>query len=155
MSTTKQDKPAEAPVAGAEFEPGRDEHATSAEFEGSAEGRNEAIDQHDQGVAVEIKSGFGHQVTDDGVVILPDEAEGKTPGGLIIPDAAKKRIQTGVVLALGPGKTHENGFVKKPSCKVGQRVLYGRYAGEQIELKHRGRDVILMRQHDIRLVMGI
>lgn len=148
------EKPAEPPVAGAEFSVDHDDHGTSAEFEGTPEGQNQALDRDDQGVAVEIKSRFPHEVVDDGVVIFPDEEASLTKGGIFLPDLAKKRLQSGRVLALGPGKMHENGFLQKPSYKVGQRVLFGKYAGEQIELTYQGRKVLLMRQHNVRLVFG-
>lgn len=150
MSADAKQK-AEPPVAGSEF---RTDAGPSEDFETTPEGSNEQIDRDDQGAAVEIKSNpFPHEVTDDGVVVLPDEAATKTPGGLIIPNVAQKRIFTGRVLAVGPGKTYESGFLKKPTFKAGARVLYGRYAGEQLDLKFQGRDVILMRIHDVRLVL--
>lgn len=144
----------EPPVAGGEFSSHADDHGTSAEFQGSPEGGNDLLDRDDQAVAVEILSAFPHKVMDDGVVVLPDEAESQTKGGLIIPDVAKKRIQTGRVLAMGPGKVLQDGTYPKPQFKVGSKVLYGRYAGEQVDLKHAGRDIVLMRHHDVRLVLG-
>lgn len=142
---------AEPPVGGAEF---ATEAGPNPDFEGSHEGANDQIDRDDQGAAVEIKTAFPHAVTGDGCVVLPDEAESVTKVGLIIPDVAKKRIQTGRVLALGPGKMHPNGYLEKPAFKAGSRVLFGKYAGEQLSLTYNGREVLLMRQHDVRLVLG-
>ena len=105
-----------------------------------------------QEAAVEVGA-FLHRVTQDGVVVLPDEAADKTKGGILIPDVAKKRLQIGTVLAVGPGKMTDGVFVK-PECKEGDRITYGRYAGEEIVLKHDGREVLLLRDHDVRIILA-
>ena len=82
----------------------------------------------------------------DRVVVRPQEAEEKTAGGLFIPDTAKEKPQRGTVLAVGPGKV-ENGTKIDMSVKEGDTVLYGKYAGTEIQLD--GDDVMIMRESDI------
>ena len=82
----------------------------------------------------------------DRVVVRPQEADEKTAGGLFIPDTAKEKPQRGTVLAVGPGKV-ENGTKIDMSVKEGDTVLYGKYAGTEIQLD--GDDVMIMRESDI------
>ena len=82
----------------------------------------------------------------DRVVVRPQEAEEKTAGGLFIPDTAKEKPQRGTVLAVGPGKV-ENGTKIDMTVKEGDTVLYGKYAGTEIQLD--GDDVMIMRESDI------
>ncbi len=67
------------------------------------------------------------------VLIEPLEREDKLPSGLVIPDTAKEKPQEGKVVAVGPGK-YEDGELVKPSVKVGSRVLYKRYGGDEIRV---------------------
>ena len=78
----------------------------------------------------------------DRVVIKAAEAEEKTKSGLYIPDNAKEKPQRGVVMAAGPGKKDEPTVVK-----VGDTVLYGKYAGTEISVE--GKDYLIMREADI------
>ncbi len=82
----------------------------------------------------------------DRVLILPNPAEEKTAGGLIIPDTAKERPLAGKVVAVGPG-TQE----VKMEVKVGDRVLYGKYAGQEIHVE--GEDYLIMKQADILAII--
>lgn len=82
----------------------------------------------------------------DRVVVKPLEAEEKTAGGLIIPDTAKEKPQRGTVLAVGPGKV-ENGTKVDMSVKEGDTVLYGKYAGTEVQLDTE--DALIMRESDI------
>jgi chaperonin GroES len=82
----------------------------------------------------------------DRVVVRPQAADEKTAGGLYIPDTAKEKPQRGTVLAVGPGKV-ENGTKIDMSVKEGDTVLYGKYAGTEIQLD--GDDVMIMRESDI------
>lgn len=82
----------------------------------------------------------------DRVLVQPEEAEEKTQSGIIIPDTAQEKPQRGVVKAVGPGK-YENGQKIDMSVKEGDKVLYGRYAGTELELD--GGDYIIMRENDI------
>ena len=78
----------------------------------------------------------------DRVLILTNPAEEKTAGGLIIPDTAKEKPLAGKVVAVGPG-TSEG----KMEVKVGDEVLYGKYAGTEINVD--GTDYLIMKQSDI------
>ena len=78
----------------------------------------------------------------DRVIIEPAQAEEKTAGGIIIPDTAKEKPQKGIVLAVGEGKKDE-----PMTVKVGETVLYGKYAGTEISVE--GSDYLIMRESDI------
>ena len=85
----------------------------------------------------------------DRVVIKPAPAEEKTKGGIIIPDTAKEKPQRGEVVAVGPGK--EGKDEKKMTVSVGDIVLYGKYAGQ--EMNYEGTDYLIMREDDILVIM--
>jgi chaperonin GroES len=84
---------------------------------------------------------------DDRVVVEPLEAEDKTAGGILLPDTAKEKPQRGKVLAVGPGKANDDGKRIAIGVAVGDTVLYGRYAGNDIEIG--GKDIKIMRESDI------
>ena len=78
----------------------------------------------------------------DRVLVEPAVAEVKTAGGIIIPDTAKEKPQRGTVIAVGTGKKDE-----PMTCKAGDTVLYGKYAGTEIQVD--GKDYLIMRESDI------
>jgi len=78
----------------------------------------------------------------DRVVVKPLEAQEKTASGIIIPDSAKEKPQRGTVVAAGPGTKDD-----KMEVKVGDVILYGKYAGTEISLD--GVDYLIMKQTDI------
>ncbi|MDP4291390.1 MAG: co-chaperone GroES [Bacteroidota bacterium] len=82
----------------------------------------------------------------DRVLVEPAAAELKTAGGIIIPDTAKEKPQKGVVVAVGNGKKDEPITVKE-----GDTVLYGKYAGTEINLD--GKDYLIMRESDILAII--
>jgi len=82
----------------------------------------------------------------DRVIIKPATADEKTKGGIIIPDTAKEKPQRGEVIAVGPGK---DGNLM--TVQVGDSVLYGKYAGQ--EINHEGHDYLIMREDDILVVI--
>ncbi len=84
---------------------------------------------------------------DERVVVEPVEAEEKTAGGIVLPDTAKEKPQRGTVLAVGPGKLLESGDRSALSVAVGDEVIYGKYAGSDIEVD--GREVKILRESDI------
>jgi chaperonin GroES len=84
---------------------------------------------------------------EDRVVVEPLEAEEKTAGGILLPDSARERPQRGRVLAVGPGKTNEDGKRVAMAVAVGDEVLYGRYAGNEVKLGEK--EVKIMRESDI------
>ena len=83
----------------------------------------------------------------DRVLIEPQEAQTKTAGGIYIPDTAKEKPQQGKVIAVGPGKKDE-----PMEVKAGDVVLYGKYAGTELELD--GTKYLIMRQSDVLAIIG-
>ena len=83
----------------------------------------------------------------DRIVVKAIEAEMTTPGGIVLPDTAKERPQTGEVIAVGPGKTLDNGTLAAVDVKVGDKVVYSKYGGTEIKVG--GEDVMILRQDDI------
>ena len=83
----------------------------------------------------------------DRVLILPAPAEEKTVGGIIIPDTAKEKPLKGEVVAVGQGTKDEEMVLK-----VGDTVLYGKYAGTALE--NEGKEYLIMRQSDVVAVLG-
>jgi chaperonin GroES len=88
----------------------------------------------------------------DRVVIQPLEAEAKTKGGILLPDTAKEKPQEGKVVAVEKGKTLDNGSVQAPEVKVGDKVLYGKYSGNEITTKD-GDELLIMREEDILAII--
>ena len=82
----------------------------------------------------------------DRVIVKAAAAEEKTAGGIIIPDTAKEKPQRGVVIAAGPGKKDE-----PVTVKAGNTVLYGKYAGTEIQID--GEDFLIMRESDILAIV--
>ena len=83
----------------------------------------------------------------DRVLIIPAAAEEKTIGGIIIPDTAKEKPQKGEVVAVGQGTKDEEMIPK-----VGDTVLYGKYAGTELEMD--STKYLIMRQSDVVAVLG-
>ena len=83
----------------------------------------------------------------DRIVVKALEAETRTSGGIVLPDTAKERPQTGEVLAVGPGKTMDNGSVAPMEVKVGDKVVYSKYGGTEIKVD--GEEYIILRQDDV------
>jgi chaperonin GroES len=84
---------------------------------------------------------------DDRIVVEPVEAEEKTAGGILLPDTAKQKPQRGIVLAVGPGKLSDKGQRTAVSVVKGDEVIYGRYAGNDIQVERR--EVKILRESDI------
>ena len=83
----------------------------------------------------------------DRVLILPMAAEEKTIGGIIIPDTAKEKPLQGKVIAVGNGTKDE-----EMTIAVGDQVLYGKYAGTELEFE--GEKYLIMRQSDVLAILG-
>ena len=83
----------------------------------------------------------------DRIVVKAIEAETTSRGGILLPDTAKERPQTGEVLAVGPGRTLDNGTTVALEVKVGDKVVYSKYGGTEIKIG--GEEVIILRQDDI------
>ncbi|GIK20180.1 MAG: co-chaperone GroES [Leptolyngbya sp. PLA2] len=72
---------------------------------------------------------------EDRIVVKPVEQESKTSSGLYLPETAKERPMQGDVVAVGPGKLLENGKRAQPTVGKGDRVVFGKYAGTEVEIK--------------------
>jgi chaperonin GroES len=84
----------------------------------------------------------------DRVLVKRLENEEKTsPGGIIIPDTAKEKPQEGEVVAVGPGKTKDDGSVSPMNVKAGDRILFGKYSGTDVKIDDE--DYLIMREDDI------
>ena len=83
----------------------------------------------------------------DRVVVKAELAEETTASGIILPDTAKEKPQVGVVLAVGPGKVNDSGNLVKPNLKKGDKVLYGKYSGNEVTIDNE--DVLIMRESDM------
>ena len=88
----------------------------------------------------------------DRVLVKRVQEEQKTKGGIIIPDTAKEKPVQGEVMAVGSGKVQDNGTVRKLDVKVGDRVLFGKFAGTDIKLD--GEEHLILREDDIMGVVG-
>jgi len=84
----------------------------------------------------------------DRVVVRRSEEEEKTSGGIILTGSAKEKPSQGEVVAVGPGKTLENGDVQPPAVKVGDKVVFGRYADSNT-IKDGSEELIIMSESDI------
>ena len=83
----------------------------------------------------------------DRVVIRPIEREQMTKGGILLPDTAKEKPQEGEIIAAGPGKITDDGNRVAMDVKVGDRVIYARYAGTDIKIDNE--ELIIARESDI------
>ncbi len=73
---------------------------------------------------------------EDRVLIKPDNPETKTESGIFLPESAKEKPIQGRIIAVGPGKMLDNGERVRPSVKKGDTVVFGKYAGSEIEIKN-------------------
>jgi chaperonin GroES len=83
----------------------------------------------------------------DRILVKRIEEEEKTAGGLFIPDTAKEKPQQGLVVAVGAGKILEDGSVRKLDVKAGDKVLFNKYAGNDIKID--GIEHLIMREDDV------
>ena len=83
----------------------------------------------------------------DRVLIKRIEEQETVKGGIIIPDTAKEKSQEGEVVAVGTGKTLENGSVTPLEVKAGDRILFGKYSGSEIKLE--GQDYLILGEDEI------
>jgi len=83
----------------------------------------------------------------DRVIVRRVAEETKTKGGLHIPDTAKEKPVEAIVLAVGNGKVLEDGTVRKLDVKEGDRILFGKYTGNEVKLD--GEDALILREDDI------
>lgn len=83
----------------------------------------------------------------DRIIVKRLEGEEKTKGGIIIPDSAKEKPMEGKVIAVGKGKLNDNGERSAPDVKVGDTVLFSKYAGTEVKID--GDEHLIMREDDI------
>lgn len=88
----------------------------------------------------------------DRILVKRLESEEKTASGIIIPDNAKEKPMEGEVIAIGNGKVLDNGSTHKPDLKVGDAILFGKYAGSEVKLG--GIEHLVMREDDILGVLS-
>lgn len=88
----------------------------------------------------------------DRIIIKVVEAEEKTASGIVLPEKAKEKPQEGEVMAVGTGKVLDNGTKIDLEVKVGDKVIYSKYAGAEVKLD--GQDYLILRQDDILGIMG-
>ncbi|WP_305909160.1 co-chaperone GroES [Methylomarinum sp. Ch1-1] len=88
----------------------------------------------------------------DRVIVKRVAEETKTAGGIVLPGSAAEKPSEGEVLAVGNGKTLDNGQVRAMEVKVGDRVLFGKYSGTEVKVD--GEEVIVMREEDIMGILG-
>ncbi len=89
---------------------------------------------------------------DDRVLVKPIESESKTASGIFLPESAKEKPVRGQVVAMGPGKLLDNGNRAQMSVKKGDTVVYGKYAGTEVELKKD--KFLILRESELLGVIG-
>ncbi len=86
------------------------------------------------------------------IVIKVLESEEKTKSGIVLPDTAKEKPQMGEILAVGSGKTLENGQKVPMEVKVGDKVLFAKYAGTEVKLD--GEEYMVLKESDVLAIIG-
>jgi len=87
----------------------------------------------------------------DRILVKRIDAEEKTSSGLIIPDAAKEKPMEAEVIAVGSGRVTKDGKVRAMTIQVGDRVLFGKYTGDEVKLD--GTEHIILREEDVLAVI--
>lgn len=88
----------------------------------------------------------------DRVFVKVSASEEKTAGGILLPDTAKEKPQIGEVIQVGPGKRNDDGTRQAPEVKVGDKVLYSKYAGTDVKLSND--EYVLLSEKDILAVVS-
>ncbi len=86
------------------------------------------------------------------VIVKAVEQEEKTASGIYLPDTAKEKPNQGEVLAVGPGRIAEDGKTVPMNVKAGDRVLYGKYSGQEVKLD--GVEYLIIKESDIYAIVG-
>jgi chaperonin GroES len=81
------------------------------------------------------------------LVVLPDDPEEITAGGIVLPDSAREKPQKGKVIATGPGKLLDSGKRGEMSAKKGDVVFYGKYSGSEVDID--GQTYVIIRENDL------
>ncbi|MCF7986011.1 MAG: co-chaperone GroES [Methylovulum sp.] len=88
----------------------------------------------------------------DRVIVKRVEEEKMTAGGIVLPGSAAEKPSQGIVLAVGNGKALDNGSIRALEVKVGDKVLFGKYSGNEVKVD--GEEIIVMREEDIMGILG-
>ena len=83
----------------------------------------------------------------DRVVVRRTEEETKSAGGIVIPDSAAEKPSQGEVVAVGPGKKLDNGAIQEVDLRVGDKILFGQYAGSTVKLE--GEELLIMNESEV------
>jgi chaperonin GroES len=83
----------------------------------------------------------------DRIFVKVSESQERTAGGILLPDTAKEKPQVGEIVAVGPGKRNDDGSYQALEVKIGDKVLYSKYAGTDIKLG--GEEYVLLSEKDI------
>ena len=83
----------------------------------------------------------------DRIVVRCTEEETKSAGGIVIPDSAAEKPSQGEVIAVGPGKKLDNGAVQEVDLEVGDKILFGQYAGSSVKLD--GEELLIMNESEV------
>ena len=87
-------------------------------------------------------------------VVVKREEDSTSAGGIVIPDTASTEKSTrGEVIAIGPGEVMKDGSIRKLTVKVGDKVLFGKYAGTEIKLDNKKEEYVVMREEDILAIV--
>ena len=97
------------------------------------------------------KTALKLQPLGDRVVVEREESEGRTAGGIVLPDTAKDKPSRGTIVAVGDGKLLEDGSRSKLQVKIGDRVLFSMYGGDQVKLGEQ--ELLLMREDDVLAII--
>ncbi|BCG49726.1 co-chaperone GroES [Candidatus Profftella armatura (Diaphorina cf. continua)] len=87
----------------------------------------------------------------DRVIVKRVDQETKTASGIVLPETAAEKPDQGEVLAIGTGKILEDGRIRPLAIKVGERVLFGKYAGQSVKVD--GQELLVMREEDLFAVI--
>jgi len=87
----------------------------------------------------------------DKVLIRPLEREERTKGGIVLPDTAKEKPVQGEVIAVGPGRTSDEGELIPVEVKKGDRIIYGKYSGTQVKVD--GEEYLIVREAEILAIV--
>ncbi|MBP0592960.1 co-chaperone GroES [Paraburkholderia sp. LEh10] len=87
----------------------------------------------------------------DRVIVKRLDQETRTASGIVIPDSAAEKPDQGEIVAVGPGRRSDDGKRIEPDLKVGERVLFGKYAGQSVKVD--GNELLVLREEDIVAVV--
>ena len=87
----------------------------------------------------------------DRVIVRRLEEERTSPGGIVIPDTAAEKPMQGKIVAVGKGKILEDGKVRPLDVKVGDKILFGKYSGNEVKVD--GEELVVMREEDVMAVI--